>query len=155
MIFRAAIWFAITLAIFGNASADELRETATAGQIADAGTTAIGLALGAAEANPLGLALLPIKYGAMRYADGITDPHDREEAHRALSATGWGPAVNNVCVIAVLASGGTAAGCLVLGLVAGVADWQRTAALRDRAAFDAICAAHMALNPSIVCTYTE
>jgi len=155
LILRFGIWFALTLAIFTPAKADDLRDTATAAQLADVGTTAIGLALGAAEANPLGLALLPIKYGAMRYADGIADPLERSEAHRALSATGWGPAVNNVCVIAVVLTGGTsAAWCLTVGIAAGMADWHRTQALRERAAFDTVCERETELNPDLVCTYT-
>jgi hypothetical protein len=140
-----------------SAQADELQDRAMQGQAADVISTALVLTIdGVKEANPLGLAVLPIKAGLLYYADGLEDPVERADMHRALSATGWGPTANNFCVGIVVATGGSgAAGCLVLGLIAGIADWNHTAAMRERAAFDSLCADSKAVNPALVCEYTD
>jgi hypothetical protein len=72
-------------------------QKAVAGQGADLGTTAVGLALGAAEANPLGIGLLGVKvlaYQHIKAAPSIEQP----AMWSAFGALGWGAAANNVCV---------------------------------------------------------
>jgi hypothetical protein len=125
-----------------------------AGQWADVGTTGVGLALGAAEANPLVVATLGAKaYAAHQIA--AAPAVDQPYLLGALDAFGWGAAANNVCVIAVIVSGGAgAAACPALGLAAGWRVWGAGAAARDRATFDAVCAAERARRPEIVCVYT-
>lgn len=135
-----------------SAQADDLQERAIAGQAADVVTTAIALSFdGIKEGNPLGIAVLPIKAGLLYYANGIEDPSERAELHRALSATGWGPAVNNICAMAIVASGGSGtAPCLALGLVAGIFDWSRTAGMRAKAIADTRCERDIARCPQTV-----
>lgn len=131
----------LLLVIAPIAQADELQDRALAGQAADVVTTAVALTVGGlTEGNPLGLALIPLKAGALYWADGLEDPAERADVHRALSATGWGPAVNNICAIAIVASGGSGtAPCLALGIVVGIVDWSRTAGMRAKAIADTRC----------------
>jgi hypothetical protein len=100
----------------GSARADEgppqenqaLQQQAVNGQWADVGTTGIGLAMGATEANPLGILTLGVKayaYAQIKEAPLVEQPR----MWSAYGAFGWGAAANNVCIIAAIASGGAAA----------------------------------------------
>ena len=151
----AAAWLAA-----GNARADEvevvaLKDQAVGGQWADVGTTGVGLALGAAEANPLGLLTLGVKayaYQQIKEAPPVEQPR----MWSAYGAFGWGAAANNVCVIAAIASGGAAAAiCPLIGLAAGIGTWNGDEAQRDRATFAAICEQQRQGNPGLTCTYTD
>jgi hypothetical protein len=100
------------------ACADEHLTNAVTGQAADVGTTLIGLAGGTvAEANPLGIALLPLKAGLVYHANGIEDPVGRCEALRAVANTGYAPAIANVLT---LAAGLTPAGSIGVAILAFV-----------------------------------
>ena len=90
-------------------------DLAVAGQVADVATTAIGLAAGFSEANPLGAAILPIKV-AVHYASKDMDLRNCVETRTAMGAIGWGAAAAN---IAVLAGAGPAG--LILGIIVSVA----------------------------------
>jgi hypothetical protein len=95
----------------------DIREQARDAQLADVATTAVGLAMGASEANPLGLLLLPLKYVVFQEFDAMPPGPERDEAFLHMKAWGYGPAVNNLCVILVIATGGTGfAACPLLGL---------------------------------------
>ena len=86
-------------------------DLAVGGQVADVASTAIGLAGGLHEANPLGLLILPIKVATnslskdMNLADCIT-------TRTALGTIGWGAAAANL---------GTLAGLGPVGLAIGIA----------------------------------
>ena len=118
-----------------------LRERAVAGQLSDLGTTAVAVSMpGIIEANPLGPLIVPLKYAALKYADGL-DYWDQRSIYRGLSAWGIGPAVNNICVILTVATGGASSGCLLAGIAAGVWDWHQTGRdMTDREYFDSVCA---------------
>ena len=89
-------------------------DLAIAGQLADVGTTAIGLANGFAEANPLGIAILPLKYGLHKYTETLPLA-ECVEARTGMGVIGWGAAAMNMATLAGVAlSGG-----LVVGIVAG------------------------------------
>lgn len=139
------------LLCLGTAHAGE-RE-AVEGQVADAFTTGAGLAMGATEANPLGLATLGVKALAARRISE-QPAVDQPPLWSAFEALGWGAAANNLCVIAVITTGGGAAVCPVLGFGAGLGFWQADAPARHRATFDAICADARAKNLDLVCIYT-
>jgi len=131
--------------LFGVAQAQE-REALT-----DIGSTAIGIALGAAEANPIGIATIPLKFWLLDRANTLTDG-EKQQAQSTLSAMWHGATVNNVCVIASILTGGTfAPACLIAGLVAGVNKWQSTAMERE---FWSICAYEKQRNPALQCAYT-
>ena len=128
-----------------------MQDKATTAAAHDVASTAAGLAAGAVEANPLGLITIPVKIGALAYADGLPTG-ERETTQAAVAAIWTGAAANNWCVLAVIASGGSAApACLVVGLIVGLRVWQGSAMERE---FWLICARERAELPGLVCTYT-
>lgn len=144
-------------AMSGQARAEDdpgaLKTKAVAGQVADVGSTAIGLALGAAEANPLGLVTLGVKAIAYQH---IKDAPSTEQPAMwsAYGAFGWGATANNVCVIAAVASGGAAAAlCPLLGLFTGMTVYSGDEEKRNRDTFAAICEQQRQINPKITCEY--
>ena len=134
--------------------ASALQRGAVEGQAADVGTTAVGLALGATEANPLGVVALGLKavaYQSIKRADPIEQP----TLWSAYKAAGWGAAANNLCVIGIIFTAGAgAAVCPLVGLAAGLKAYSDDEEARERATFDAICDQERAANPAITCTYT-
>lgn len=148
---------ALALLIATSANADELRRErieAVAAHAADIATTGAGLALGAVEANPLGLLMLPVK--AIGYARIKAAPEAEQPAlWSAYEAFGWGAAANNACVIAAIVSGGPAmVPCLAVGAAAAGLSWAVDRPRRERAEFDAICERQQAINPDLVCTWS-
>jgi len=117
------------------------REGTYAAHGADLATTGVGLAMGAAEANPLGIVALPIKLAMVEYA-GSLPPDEQPAAYAALAAVTWGAVANNICVIAsILASAGIAApACVAVGAVTGVAYWGATKTHREGQQLYAYCA---------------
>ncbi|RKZ92900.1 MAG: hypothetical protein DRQ40_08225 [Gammaproteobacteria bacterium] len=64
-----AILATMLLMIIGACAMNDAQSSVAKSQSVDLGTTAIGLSAGFAEANPLGLALLPVKALTVKYAD--------------------------------------------------------------------------------------
>lgn len=89
-------------------------DLAIAGQLADVGTTVVGLASGFAESNPLGLFTFPLKYGLHKYSESLPLA-DCVEMRTGMGIFGWGAAAANM---ATLASAAIPA-ALVGGIVAG------------------------------------
>jgi len=133
---------------------ENLRDRAMVGQLGDIGTTVIAVNVpGIVEANPLEVLVLPLKYAVLKYADGL-GYWDQRSVYRGLSAFGFGPAVNNICVILAVSTGGAASGCLLVGIAAGVWDWNQTGReMTDREFFDSVCAHEKRKNPEIHCVY--
>lgn len=133
----------------------DLERQAVIGQTADVGSTAVGLLMGASEANPLGILTLGAKavaYNQIKEAPPVEQPR----LWSMYGAFGWGATANNLCVIATIATGGGAAAiCPLIGLGAGMGNWSANKAERDRATFDAMCKDVQARNPQMVCIYTE
>lgn len=132
---------------------EQHKDNAVAGQMADVGSTGIGLAIGAAEANPLGLLTLGIK--AKMYQDiQEAPPVEQPRLWGVYGAFGWGATANNLCVIAAIATGGAAAAlCPVLGVATGMTVWNNNEEERNRATFDAMCKDMQAKNPALQCVY--
>lgn len=127
-------------------------QTAEQAAAADVATTGIGLALGAAEANPLGLLTIPGKLIALEYANSLPTG-EREYALSAISSMWTGAAVNNLCVIAaVLSCGAFAPACLIVGAAVGMQRWDAGAQER---LFWAICARERESNPRLTCEFTK
>jgi len=125
-------------------------QTAHEAAAADVATTGIGLALGAAEANPIGLLTLPAKLAMIQHAEGLPTG-EREYALSAISSMWTGAAANNLCVIAAIVTGGAFAPfCIGVGLAVASAKWQAEA---DERLFWAICAAEKKINPVLTCLY--
>ncbi|MBL8387019.1 MAG: hypothetical protein JNK17_02160 [Hydrogenophaga sp.] len=152
------LWAWLSLGLAGcavqPAPVDALRTQAVAGQAADVATTAAGLALGAAEANPLGLATLGVK-AVVAHQIRQAPADEQPGLWSAYGAFGWGAAANNLCVVAAMATGGVSAAlCPLLGLAAGMSVWEADKAAREEATFWAICARERERVPGLECVYT-
>src|SRR4051812_3638678 len=97
---------ALLLAGCCSAQAASPEERAVHGAIADGVSTAVGLAAGAAELNPLGPVVgIGVKLAILQYAKTL--PDTEQPAAYAAAASFWqGAAANNVCVAASILSGG-------------------------------------------------
>ena len=95
-----------------------MSDAANAGIAADLGTTAIGLSMGATEANPLGLAVLPLKFLVKAQIDKIPEENQRREATAQFTGMQYGAAAANICTLAV-ANPLLAAVCFAGGLAYG------------------------------------
>lgn len=145
-----------TCAASGQVRAEEssaLQNSAVAGQVADVGSTGLGLALGAAEANPLGILTLGVK--AIAYKQIKEAPATEQPAMwSAYGAFGWGATANNVCVIAAIATGGAAAAlCPLVGLFTGMTVYGGDEEKRNRETFAAICEQQRQANPKLACEF--
>ena len=142
---------AILLTLCLTAQADPAQRAQEAAA-ADVVTTGVGLALGAAEANPLGLALIPLKLIALDYAAGLSDGEKQTTQH-ALSALWTGAASNNLCIIAMLVTGGMMAPvCVAIGVVTAAHSWQSGSLERD---FWMVCASERQTNPKLQCNFKQ
>lgn len=130
-----------------------VQENAVAAQVADLGTTGVGLMMGAAEANPLGVLTIGMKVVAYQKIKAAP-PEEQPRLWSAYGAMSWGAAANNLCVIAAIASGGVGAAlCPAIGLVAGFGVWNSESEARDRATFAALCEQARSRNPALTCTW--
>lgn len=141
---------ALLLALCLSAHADP-SERAQNAAIADVASTGAALALGAAEANPLGLLTLPMKFAAIRYAEGLPDG-DKQTAQSVISSMWRGAAANNVCVIMSIVTGGTFAPvCAIAGFAVAWHEWQSGEIERQ---FWMVCAYEKQSNPELKCSFT-
>jgi len=126
-------------------------QTAHEAAAADVASTGAALALGAAEANPLGLLTLPMKFAAIRYAEGLPDG-DKQTAQSVISSMWRGAAANNVCVIMSIVTGGTFAPvCAIAGFAVAWHEWQSGEIERQ---FWMVCAYEKQSNPELKCSFT-
>jgi hypothetical protein len=136
------------------AQAGNAEDQAFTGAVADGLTTAVGLAAGAAELNPLGPVLaIGMKVAVWQYAKGLPDT-ERPGTYAAAAAWWQGAAANNLCIAASIASGGSfAPACLVLGVAWGMKTWKDSEPERD---FWQGCAMlrQYADAPDMPCVYT-
>ena len=145
---------ALLAAALGCAHARSANEEAVGGAIADGLTTAVGLAAGAAELNPLGpMIAIGMKVAVLHYAKGL--PDTEQPAAYAAAASWWqGAAANNLCIAASIVSGGSfAPACIVLGMAWGLKTWNDTLPERE---FWEGCAMlrQYAQEPQLQCVYT-
>lgn len=81
-------------------SGEAAGDLAHMGIAADLGTTAIGLSMGFAEANPLGVAVIPLKFIAKAQIEKIENPYERREAMATFTGVQFGAAAANLCTLA-------------------------------------------------------
>lgn len=145
MVLRKAIWVAASLSL-ACLTTQATERTAVAAHVADVVTTGAGLSLGAAEANPLGLALLGVKLATYQH---IKAQPAEEQPHLwgVFGAFGWAAAANNLCVIA---SGGA---CLAVGALAGLLQWRQAEPERLQAQFAAVCERERLKTPALQCVW--
>lgn len=142
---------ALLLALCLHAHADTA-ERAQNAAIADVASTGAALALGAAEANPLGLLTLPMKFAAIRYAEGLPDG-DKQTAQSVISSMWRGAAANNVRVIGSIVTGGTFAPvCAVAGFAVAWHEWQSGEIERE---FWYVCATLRREQPELACVWNK
>ena len=90
---------------------------AETGQLADVGTTAVGIVeFGMVEANPVGYFALPLKWIVNDQAEMMV-AKECNQVKKALSTAGWGAAGANLTTIAMSAFGPAS---LAVGAVSGV-----------------------------------
>jgi hypothetical protein len=144
------------------ASAQELEQSARSAAVADTASTALGLAAGAVELNPLGPVLsIGMKAAYLKHAETLPEP-EKAVALAASSSIWSGAAANNLCVIAVLISAGAfpplaAAApvmCPVIGVAWGLRAWQQTEHERQFWTEGCPMLRAYAEMPDLVCVYT-
>lgn len=127
-------------------------QTAEQAAAADVATTGVGLALGAAEMNPVGMLTLPLKLIAIQQAEALPTG-EREYALSAISSMWTGAAANNLCIVAAILTGGAfAPACLIVGAAVGMQRWDAAA---DERLFWAVCADERTRNPRLTCEFTK
>jgi hypothetical protein len=107
--------------------AQDLPQQARNAAIADGLTTALGLAAGGVEANPIGpLLTVGMKAVAWQYASTLPDT-ERPAVYAAAASMWQGAAANNLCVTAALLTGGSfAPACVVVGALWAAQKWQES-----------------------------
>lgn len=75
-------------------------DLANAGIAVDLGSTALGLSMGMSEANPLGLALVPLKFIVKDQIDKIPNEYERREATAQFTGMQFGAGAANLCTLA-------------------------------------------------------
>jgi hypothetical protein len=134
-----------------SASWEDQAQTAA---LTDGLSTLGGLALGAAEANPIGLLALVAK--APMLAAVKTLPRDEQADWHASFSAIWGAATaNNLCIIAAIVSGGAVAPlCPMVGAAWGMQKWSESAMERE---LWAICREERAYwkNPDMPCDFFD
>ena len=128
------------------------QDQAETAALADGLSTLGGLALGAAEANPLGLLTIIAKAPMLAAVKNM--PQDEQaDWHATYSAIWGGASANNLCIIGVILTGGAAAlFCPVVGVAWGLQKWSESAMERE---LWAICREERAYwkNPQMPCDF--
>ena len=135
------------------AGAQELKQQARNAAVGDGLSTAVGLAVGAAELGPAGALLsIGMKAATFQYVDSL--PEVRQPRAYAIAASTWsGTTVGNVCITAsLLTGGGFVPVCLVAGVAWGMKTWQES---EDQRQFWEHCAMLRTYTgePEFECTY--
>lgn len=118
---RKALAFIAAVLVAGSAysqSPNPAGGIANAGIAADLGTTALGLAMGASEANPLGLAVVPLKFLVKSHIGRMPDENQRREATAMFTGAQFGAAAANLCTLA-MGNPAVAAACFAGGMALG------------------------------------
>lgn len=133
-----------------HAAEEQARDAA----LADGVTTALGLAAGAAELNPLGPVLaIGMKAAVFHYARSL--PDTEQPAAYAMATALWsGAAANNLCVTAAILTGGSFAPvCIAVGAAWAMKSWKDSEPERLFWAGCALRRQH-ANEPGLECIYT-
>jgi hypothetical protein len=134
------------------AHASTLQEQAETAAAADSISTLGGLALGAVEANPLGIVSLIAKIPILAYVKTLP-PDEQAEWHATYSAVWGGAAANNVCIVGAILTGGVLAPlCPIVGVAWAMNQWNASAMERE---LWSICRQERAYwnNPQMPCDF--
>lgn len=135
------------------AQAQDMQAQARHAAVADGVTTAIGLAAGAMEANPLGPVLaIGMKTLAFRYAESLPDT-ERPTVYATVTSLWQGAAANNICVTAAILTGGTfAPACIAIGAAWAYKTWKDTEHEREFWAHCGMVRVYVG-QPELQCVY--
>ena len=141
-------------AAFLSAKVHAAEEQARNAAIADGVSTAVGLAVGAVELNPVGPILgIGMKAALFHYAKGLPDT-DRPAVYARATSLWSGAAANNLCIAASILTGGSfAPACIVVGAAWAMKTWQES---ENERLFWEGCAMlrQYANEPGLECVYT-
>lgn len=108
-----------------------LEQRANGAAVADTVTTAGALALGATELNPVNWATIPIKLATLLYCKTLPED-EKAQCHATVGPIWGGAAVNNLCVVAMILTGGAFMPvCIAGGIGYGVYAWNESAPERE------------------------
>jgi hypothetical protein len=116
------------------------------GIAADAVTTSLATQVpGVVEANPLGLATVPIRLALIEHTKSLP-PEQAKPVLDAITASSIGVSVNNLLILAGVGA------APVVGLIVGMTLWDRGAEERE---FWFMCAEQRRDQPQLTCRYTK
>ena len=119
----------------------------------DVGTTALGLVQGLSEANPLGLAMIPLHFVAIHMSDNQAEPA-RTNDLTTISSVWDGVALYNAALVGV-----PVVAAFAMAAVYTVHSYKADQPIRDeavkRADFAMQCAQYMANGPDRNCAYKK
>lgn len=97
--YDAVTWMLLAIVVMGlTACATQYGKSIATAQTADVASTGAGLAAGLSEANPLGLALLPVKAAITYWADG--QPCDvGRQAEKGINTVTYAAVGNNIALM--------------------------------------------------------
>ena len=128
------------------------RDRAVQAHQADIGSTAVALAMGAAEGNPLGWLALPLKWWQMKIISEMPEATQRAEAYLHVAAVTNGAVANNLCVAAALAVPALLPFAMACP-IAGLAWWAHESSNDyDRRFYEAFCAEWMKEKEGNTCS---
>jgi hypothetical protein len=145
---------AVLSATFFSPNVQAAEEEARNAAIADGLSTAVGLAAGAVELNPLGPILgMGMKAALFYYAKSLPDT-ERPAVYAKATAVWSGAAANNLCITASILTGGSfAPACLVIGAAWAMKTWQDTE--HERLFWEGCAMLRQYANePSLECVYS-
>lgn len=149
---RKLIWIAALSAALGAAQAQEVKEQARTGAVADGVSSVVGIAAGA-PVNPL-LAVLSVALKPMTFQHAESLPETERPRAYAMAAAGWqGSAAGNACLAASALSGGSfLPACVVVGVAWGWKTWNESEIERREAER---CAALRVRKPKLRCASVQ
>ena len=98
--FLAALLLSGTAFAQSAGTGTDASDLANAAIAADLGSTAIGLSMGFTEMNPLGAAVIPLKFIMKAQIEKISDEDERREAMAQFTGAQFGAAAANLCTLA-------------------------------------------------------
>ncbi len=146
---RNSLLLSGTLFLSACSTMQQDKQDVYAAHSADLASTALALASGAAEANPLGIFVVPAKIGMTEYCDKQSEP-DRTICLHTVEAVSWGATANNLTWFVAPPA------APFVGVAVGSYKWKQGESRRNyMIEMSGACAMHRVIesNPELVCKY--